>query len=111
MKTIGQLAETKAIHWLEKQGCHLITRNFFCPFGEIDAIMQHNHLLLFVEVRFRNSNAYGGALSSISPKKKQCIRQSSQLFLQQHPQWQLMLMRFDVLALNSHQIDWIQGAF
>ena len=38
--------------------------------------MQHAHTLVFVEVRYRRSTDFGGALESITPAKQQRIMQA-----------------------------------
>ena len=42
----GQAAEDAAAHFLEKQGCRIIARNWHCPFGEIDLIAEQSGTLL-----------------------------------------------------------------
>jgi len=50
-KTKGQWAENFAERYLELQGLSLLERNFTCRGGEIDLIMEHGEILVFVEVR------------------------------------------------------------
>ena len=57
----GQAAEDAALAFLQGQGCRLIERNRHCPHGEIDLIMESGGVLLFVEVKYRKSVAFGGA--------------------------------------------------
>ena len=62
---IGKQAENRAERFLLTKGLQLICRNYRCRWGEIDLIMKDKDELVFVEVRFRKYNAYGGALESI----------------------------------------------
>ena len=68
----GQAAEDTAAHFLEKQGCRIIARNWHCPFGEIDLIAEQSGTLLFVEVKYRRSAAFGGTAYSITPNWPNC---------------------------------------
>lgn len=114
---IGQLAEDRALAYLQAKGLSVRQRNFRCRFGEIDLIM-HDHssdpvTLVFVEVRYRQSNNYGGALASITASKQQRLIHATQIYLQQ-PEQQALLnnpMRFDVIAMVNQQLTWIPHAF
>jgi putative endonuclease len=107
----GRQAEDAACRYLIQQRLHLIQRNFQCRFGEIDLIMQDQHELVFVEVRFRANNAFGDAADSVHWHKQQRLIRSAQYYLQQLPQ--LPCCRFDVVALANTltQIQWIKDAF
>lgn len=114
---VGQLAEDHALAYLQAKGLHLRQRNFRCRFGEIDLIMHDKEYLVFVEVRYRQSQAYGGALASVTPRKQQRLIHAAQIYLQQAEQASVLdyPMRFDVLALSAQQsepqIIWIPHAF
>jgi uncharacterized protein (TIGR00252 family) len=55
----GEQAEALACQYLLDQGLQLIDKNFRSRRGEIDLIMQDNGCIVFVEVRFRRSQAFG----------------------------------------------------
>ena len=69
-KDSGQQGEDIALAFLLKKGFKLIQRNFRSRAGEIDLIMQNENSLIFVEVRYRSSNKFGGALYSVDKKKQ-----------------------------------------
>ncbi len=109
-KKVGTDAEIKAASYLARQGLKLVQSNYFCRIGEIDLIMQHRKTLVFVEVRYRKSVRFGGALASIGQKKQRRITLAALRFLQQHP-WDGPC-RFDVLAIQGNeQYEWIRDAF
>ena len=93
----------------------MIKRNYRCPSGEIDIIMHHHKELVFVEVRYRKSDAYGGAQESITPAKQRKIRNSAESFLQKNTDKGHGGCRFDVMAVSgnaqNYQFDWIRNAF
>lgn len=80
----GLAAEAAALAFLQQQGCRLLARNWHCPFGEIDLIMQHDGILLFVEVKYRKTAAYGGAAYSITAAKLGKLQRSAEYYLQHH---------------------------
>lgn len=67
---IGKLIEDNACDYLEQQGLKLLTRNFLCKMGEIDLIMRDKDDLVFIEVRYRQSDDYGDGVESITWHKK-----------------------------------------
>lgn len=107
--------ELLAEKWLRQQGLRTVERNFTCRVGELDLVMLEQDTLVFVEVRYRRSQGFGGAAASITPKKQQRIIRAAQVFLQQHQHYSTHPMRFDVMALDGDKsdpkINWISGAF
>lgn len=106
----GENAEQQACHYLLKQGLQLKDKNFFCKQGEIDLIMWDDKTMVFVEVRFRQTNRYGSALESITQKKQSRIIATTEFYLLKNkinsP------IRFDVVTLSSdNNINWIKNAF
>ncbi len=83
--------------------------------GEIDLIMGDNQTLVFVEVRYRHNQQFGGALESITPAKQQKIRLSAEDFMQNHPHLDHPYSRFDVVTIAGSaatpELDWIKDAF
>lgn len=68
--TTGARAERLAADYLMRQGLTIVGRNFRTRFGEIDLIARDGRTLVFVEVRMRTSQRYGGALESITARKR-----------------------------------------
>ena len=111
---VGNRAEHKAAEYLRRQGLALIERNFRCRLGEIDLIMMDADTLVFVEVRYRASERFGGALASVDQHKQTRLRRAARLYLQQHKSGDCAC-RFDILALggalHNPTIDWVCDAF
>lgn len=81
----GQAAEDLACQFLQQCGYAIVTRNWHCPFGEIDIIAKKKKLLVFVEVKWRKNSAFGGARESITPQKKIKMQRTIETYLQQNP--------------------------
>ena len=109
----GRLAESLAQQLLESNQLRLLQKNYHCRYGEIDLIMQDDKTLVFVEVRFRKSEKFGGAMESIDTKKQNKLRITAQHYLQKHNS--KLNARFDVVILSSlsdrNKINWIKYAF
>lgn len=112
----GDHAEQLAERWLLQQGLCTLARNYRCRMGEIDLIMRDGQRLVFVEVRWRSGNDYGGALASVTPRKQQRLVRAARHYLARHPRAAALDCRFDVLGLapgehGEPDFEWIQHAF
>lgn len=108
---VGTDAEDRAEAMLRRAGLRPITRNYRCRGGEIDLIMRDGSHLVFVEVRYRRSNAFGGALASIDARKRRRLVVAAQHYLMASG-WQGPC-RFDAVGLGSQPQDqqWVRDAF
>lgn len=110
MSQPGRDAEDAALAFLQRHGMALIQRNYRCRFGEIDLLMRDGRVLVFVEVRYRASPAFGGAAASITPGKQDRLLAAARHFLARHQD--SPACRFDAVLLNGDgRIDWIKNAF
>ncbi len=102
---VGAAAEAWAAHWLEQQGARIVLRNFRRRRGELDVVIEHGGALAIVEVRFRESDRYGGAAASVGPAKQRRLILAAQQLLQSRPDLARWPVRFDVLALRAAPPD------
>lgn len=107
--TRGCQTEQLACEFLQASGLRLVQRNFCLKMGEIDLIMLDGDTLVFVEVRYRKNQRYGGALSSIDPRKQARIIRTSLYYLQHYAP--NAAARFDVVAVEGQTVQWIKNAF
>tara|TARA_Y100000034_G_scaffold126675_1_gene178239 strand:- start:272 stop:646 length:375 start_codon:yes stop_codon:yes gene_type:complete len=115
-KAIGDSTEALAANYLKTQGLALATQNYSSKYGEIDLICQDGQTWVFVEVKYRRSAAYGGAISTISSTKQQKLKLCASFYLQQLGINEYNTScRFDVVALQGDltqpQITWLKNAF
>lgn len=110
---MGERGEQIARHYLMQQGLRYVDSNVASKLGEIDLIMQEGAVLVFVEVKMRRSDAYGGAASAITPSKLVRLRHAIELYLQQHPQYAQNDCRMDAVLIQSsagaHHIEWLRN--
>jgi len=111
----GRAAEDAALRFLESRGCALVARNYRCRLGEIDLVMRDGESLVFVEVRARGSDAYGGAAASVGISKQRRLAATARHFLMTHPREAERAARFDVVAISGpggeNSPRWIRAAF
>jgi len=108
----GYYFETVAMEYLERQGLSFVGRNISGRFGELDLIMKDQAQLVFVEVKYRKSSAYGGPLAAVTASKQQKLRLTATAYLQQHAP--KAYARFDVIAITGtepYQVEWLKNAF
>lgn len=115
-KARGDEAEGRALAWLQARGLVLVQRNYRVARGprsrggEIDLVMrERDGTLVFVEVRARAGLSHGGAAASVGPAKQRSLLLAAQHFLQRYAN--PPPCRFDVLAVDGDQLDWLPAAF
>ena len=112
-RRIGALGEDLALRFLLRGGYFPYARNYRCRFGEIDIIAWDGPILCFVEVRTRETAAFGGPLESIGRGKIQRVVRAARDFLS-HWLGPLPQLRFDAVGIvlgDSPEITLVQGAF
>ena len=115
MKPIGPFWEQQAEHFLLQNGLQLIARNFSTSAGEIDLIMRGGKHIAFIEVRYRRSDRFGGAIPSVTATKQRKLKRCAALFASRQKAWSHHPCRFDVIAYHAAKGDgepvWIRAAF
>lgn len=107
----GRVAEDRVRTHLEAHGLRLRARNHRCRWGEIDLVMEDGEAVVFVEVRYRGRDDYGGAAASVDAhKQRRLVRAASDYLARHHASGRPA--RFDVAAVGPDgHVDWIRGAF
>ncbi len=105
----GTKAERSAEECLVRAGLEIVARNYRTRFGEIDLVARDGETLVFVEVRMRSSDRFGGAAASIDSHKRARMISAARHFLSRlgrNPP-----CRFDVVTLDGGSPAWIRAAF
>jgi putative endonuclease len=107
----GEDAEALAAEFLARNGVTITQRNYRCRFGEIDLIARDGATLVFVEVRSRRQEGYGGPAESITAAKRARLIRAASHYLANEPQ--NTPARFDAILIRGEppRIEWIRGAF
>lgn len=108
----GSDAEHLAALFLQRQRLILLEKNYRCRFGEIDLVMRDGETLVFVEVRMRSNNLFGGAAASITASKQAKLIRAARHYLSRLNA--APPCRFDAVLLTGMQhpeIEWIRDAF
>ncbi len=110
MNPAGLEAEEKCAAYLARAGLDIVARNWRCRLGELDLVAREGDTLVFVEVRYRRSERYGGAGESIAGRKRARLLAAAKLYLSgagDRP------CRFDAMIVKSLaplELEWVRDA-
>ena len=111
----GAWAESLVLDDLRANGLTLLEQNYRRKCGELDLIMRDGGTVVFVEVRYRASEQWGGALGSVTRKKQWRLANAASSYLKAHPGLARLPCRFDVVAVTgpkaAPKLKWIRSAF
>jgi len=111
----GAEGEDAAVRFLESRGYRIVERNYRTRLGEIDVIAEEGRTLVFVEVKSRLNDRFGGPGAAVTPAKQARIARLAQLYLLQRRLGDRMC-RFDVVLIQggdpkTRRIELLPGAF
>ncbi|CAN7169062.1 YraN family protein [Trinickia sp. LjRoot230] len=110
-KRRGSEFEAVALDYLRRRRLELVARNVACRGGEIDLVMREvDGVLVFVEVRARAGNRYGGAAASVGREKQRRLVLAAESFLMARND-STSACRFDVVAFDGKRVLWLRDAF
>ncbi len=95
----AKLGEEIATNYLKNKGYKIIERNFRKGYGEIDIICIKDNTLVFIEVKTRTSDLYGGAIESITYHKIKSLVKTAQFYKMLHPRLP-EAMRIDAILID-----------
>ena len=111
----GQASELLAERYLQAKGYRILARNLRTMLGELDLVAEDRGVLVFVEVKARATEAFGGAVLAVNRRKQaKLVRLASQYLAQHHLADRSC--RFDVVLVQGHpssqgRIEHLQNAF
>jgi len=110
MNTRGTAAENEAADFLRKKGFTVLARNYLAKGGEIDIVAREKKTLVFVEVKSRKSQSFGGAIAAVTLAKQKRVEGAAVQFIQEkRPSFDSI--RFDVICIGPDGIQHISNAF
>ena len=97
----GHIAEQLECDYLKSQKYKIVERNYRNRYCEIDIIAARKSELVFVEVKYRRSDSHGGPLGAVGYYKAQQLEFGAQLWLSEHPRYDVYGKRIDVIAITG----------
>ncbi len=110
-RAVGTKFEQKAAEYLEKNGYHILSKNFRCKIGEIDLIAKSEGYLCFIEVKYRSGMTKGFPSEAITPTKIRRITRTAEFYMLLYKLPQDTPCRFDVVVILDNDMSIIKNAF
>jgi putative endonuclease len=111
---LGARGERAAARYLRRRGYAIVRRNWRGRAGEIDLVALHGGVLVFVEVKTRAQDRFGGPIEAIGGEKRRRIARLAAEFLRAH-RLEERSVRFDVVSVRPKRWGWeielVQDAF
>lgn len=107
----GREGEDRAAAFLADQGFQIMARNYRGGrLAEIDIVARRGSLVVFVEVKRRESGAFGGGIYAVSAGKKRRLRMAAQHFLRGRCDLESAdtVFRFDLITVGGGSVEWIE---
>ena len=99
---------------LSARGYEIVDRRFRTREGEVDIIARDGETTVFVEVKTRSGQTFGGPLDAVTPTKQARCCRAAMAYLQANDLWDAAC-RFDVIGIvtgdGEPTITHIENAF
>jgi putative endonuclease len=114
-RRVGQEGEAAAEQYLRRIGYRIVAKNLRSSLGELDLVAEDGQVLVFVEVKARRTEEFGGAVHAVHRQKQEKLIQLASQYLARYHLTN-RLCRFDVVLLqgdeaSTPQVEHIQNAF
>ena len=107
----GNKAEAQAADYLKEKGYKILARNFSCKMGEIDIIAQDKqNTIIFVEVKQRKTNLFGGGLAAVNKAKQRRITLTAAAYIKK-TKINYTALRFDIITVTAGVLTHYENAF
>jgi putative endonuclease len=98
----GISAESRAAAFLIAKGFRILARRWRSPVGEIDIVARRRALLVFVEVKARDT--IDDAAWSVTPRQRARIIAAAEVWLARFPDPRIQDIRFDAVLVAPRSI-------
>jgi putative endonuclease len=110
----GRIGEDLAHRYLRRKGCTVVARNYRprSGHGEIDLVVRDREKLVFVEVKTRESEAFGEPERAVDAEKQLHLLSAAREYARRaNVEWQQV--RFDIVSvvLSPRRVEWRRDAF
>ncbi|MDO8581781.1 MAG: YraN family protein [bacterium] len=81
-RSFGDRGEALVCDYLKKKGYRIREKQWRSKVGEIDVIAEKGGVFVFVEVKTRQSNAFGYPEEAVTERKRQHLMRAAELYCQ-----------------------------
>ena len=97
-QALGLLGERIAARWFTRQGWEVVCHRFRSGHRDIDLVLRLHNQILFVEVKARRGDTFGGPVSAVHHRKRRELSRSAQVWVDRFGAPELSY-RFDVFGV------------
>lgn len=98
-KRLGRGGEVVALVLLAAKGYRIRHRNWRGPSGELDLVVERGGRVVFVEVKTRSSELFGGAAGAFGRAKQTAVTRTAAAYLSRYNLWERPC-RFDLVTVE-----------
>ncbi len=109
-QSLGALGESLACAELERRGYAILARRYRSRLGEIDIVARDGPTIVFVEVKARGGQAFGGGAAAVTREKQQRVGRMAADYLVRH-RLSDVPCRFDVVTVEGRAGSWVITVF
>ncbi len=109
-RALGTYYEQVAKAYLLEKGYFICEMNYRTRNGEVDIIARDTTYTVFVEIKYRKTNACGYPSENVHYYKQQTLRKVATMYLVQHQLYDTP-SRFDVIEILDGVVTHIENAF
>lgn len=95
-REIGYIGEELGCEFIKKLGYKVLTKNWYCHYGEIDIIARYLSRVVFFEVKYVTSTQFCYASELYTYSKRKHLHKTISYFVKKYPKiydnWQLDLL-------------------
>jgi putative endonuclease len=95
----GPRGEEAAVETYRRRGYRVVARNWRCPLGELDLVLERRGTIVFCEVKARRPGVFGPGFEAVTWRKRRKVRTLAEAFLQATGARPLTV-RFDVASVS-----------
>jgi len=105
--SLGRWGEARAASWLGRRGWRVLARNYRFGRREVDLVLTRGGLVVFVEVKTRSGDGFGGGAGAITWRKRREIEAVAAHFLatrglsDRRVRFDAVVVTTDAVCLNS----------
>ena len=112
---LGRDGEAAARNALRSHGYVILAERYRVPHGEVDIVARDDQTIVFIEVKTRRADAYGGGAAAVTWRKQRTIVRVAEAFIARGRLAHLPC-RFDVVSVEwppgeGPRAEIIRGAF
>lgn len=110
-RQLGNHIETIVCDYLSEKGYKILSKNYRCPFGEIDIIAKDENYITFIEVKYRKNVASGYPIEAVNHRKQQKIIKTSLYYITQNHLSLNSNYRYDIVSVIGSKVHILKNAF